>query len=145
MLKLRNGAVCCLLIALGLSCSVPQPSPTGHQAVMSSNTNEIADVDAFMRTDQQPGRAASVEGVVARVDASTKMIALIDKGEYEKCSSTTCSALYLPVRWTGTMPKEEDTVVVQGEVTAEGTKLLFVAKAIRKVASAQEGANHETP
>jgi hypothetical protein len=97
---------------------------------MSSKVGNVIDVDGFMRSNHRPGQAASVQGVVARVDAPKQMLALIDKAEFEECSMTTCATLYLPVRWEGTMPAEKDIVVARGEIATEGDKLVFVASAI---------------
>lgn len=132
MLKHRNAIACCLLVGLSPSCSSPPTSPQDNQAIPSSKAGNVMDVDVFMRLNHPPGQAASVQGVVARVDAPKRMLALIDKAEFEKCSTTTCAALYLPVRWEGTMPEEKDVVVARGTVAAAGRKLVFVANAIEK-------------
>lgn len=104
---------------------------------MSLSGGAAVDVDVFMRSNRRP-RHAAVQGVVARVDAPKQMMALIDKAEYEKCSTTACAALYLPVRWEGTMPAENEIVVARGEVVAEGGKLVFLANAIEKLPPATQ-------
>lgn len=132
MLKLRNVISCCSLVGLSPCCSSPPASLPNDQAVMSSKAGNVMDVELFMHSNQRPGQVASVQGVVARVDAPKQMLALIDKAEFEECSTTTCAALYLPVRWQGTMPAEKDVVVAEGKIATEGDKLVFVATAIEK-------------
>lgn len=132
MSKLWNGIACCVLAGLVPCCSSPPASPPNDQAVMSSKADNIVDVDVFMRSNHRLGQTASIQGVVARIDAPKQMLALIDKAEFEECSTTTCAKLYLPVRWKGTMPAEKDVVVARGEIATEGDKLVFVASAIEK-------------
>ena len=87
-------------------------------------------VDALMKDVEHHHGLVVVEGVVKSASAESKMLELIDCEEFRSCGTTHCAKLILPVRCSGALPAERDTVRATGEVREEGGKFVFVASAI---------------
>ncbi len=79
-----------------------------------------------------------MKGVVSAVSPKRHVIGLIDIGEFDSCKVFTCARLTLPIFWTGPMPQVKDTLLVEGEVKEIDKKLVFVARALKRVGSPQE-------
>jgi len=99
----------------------------------AAHTNVVLGVEKFMRgVDGYRGRV-QVEGVVQKVSAKSKSVALIDVEEFRQCGLADCAELVLPVRWTGAMPSAGQAVRVSGEVQKPKGRLVFVASELEKV------------
>lgn len=126
--KVRGGAVLrsalalALLAVAGLAVQAASPSP-GVRA-------KVLEVSAFMRNVEQHRGSVQVRGVVSEVSAAQRIFTMIDVAEYLECQSTGCAPLYLPVRWTGSMPGTASTVRVRGRAQSVGDRLIFVADAV---------------
>ncbi|MBI2501761.1 MAG: hypothetical protein HYW07_00810 [Candidatus Latescibacteria bacterium] len=91
-------------------------------------------VEEFMkRTGTDRVAEVVVEGVISASAPDHQLLALIDREEFQRCKLTNCAALTLPVRWTGAMPRVEETVRVMGTIQETHGKLLFVAQRLEKV------------
>ena len=73
------------------------------------------------------GGPLELVGVVSATSEGEGLLGLIDCREFEECGITTCAELTLPVRWSGKMPREKETVRLRGEISEAGEKLVFVA------------------
>jgi len=99
----------------------------------TSSTGVILGVEELMReVDRHPGET-HVEGVVRSTSAQDHLLTLIDTREFDECGVTTCTSLYLPVRWTKEMPEIGGRIRVSGHVEKEADKLIFVAQTLEKV------------
>ena len=104
------------------------PSPAVTPA--PSRASAALAVDRFMRNvDDYPG-VVTVEGVVSTVTAHKKMLALIDRAEWDECGSVSCARLTLPVRWDGPWPDVQTLVRIKGQARQVDGKLIFVAESI---------------
>ena len=87
-------------------------------------------VEQLMKNVDKYHGPVRVTGVVAVASQQDQKIALIDAEEFRRCGDTHCAELVLPVRWSGTMPKVKDSVLVDGEVKDEAGKMVFVASSV---------------
>jgi hypothetical protein len=91
-------------------------------------------VEEFMKgTGTDRAGEVVVEGVVSAIVPDQPLLALIDRGEFQRCKLTNCAALTLPVGWTGAMPEVEEIVRVAGTIQETQGKRLFVARRLDKV------------
>jgi len=122
-------AACAILVAgvgVGLALRAGREAPQAQLA--QASPAGLLGVDEFMRSpDSHPG-TVRVQGVVSEVKSEDHLVVLIDSAEWEACGSVTCAPLSLPVRWTGTLPRVEESVEVSGRVQDESGKLVFVAE-----------------
>ena len=103
-----------------------EPSSKGESISMVA-----VGVDALMRNvGDYRSSIVLVEGVVSARDPANRIFGLIDTSEFEECGVTNCATLTLPVRWSGAMPQEGETVRVTGTVRQDGSRLVFVAQAV---------------
>lgn len=99
----------------------------------TASTNAVVGVETFMRGVERYKGRVQVEGVVQKVSAKAKSVALIDVEEFRKCGLADCADAVLPVRWTGKLPEAGQAVRVTGEVQKQKGKLVFVASELEKV------------
>jgi len=103
------------------------------KVVSSDERSAVIGVETLMKSPSDYKGKIKVEGVVRAVDAEKKLIALIDRKEYEECKTIKCSLLTLPVKWNGPMPSVQDEVVLQGEIKPVDDVFLFVANSLEKL------------
>lgn len=96
---------------------------------------EALGVDRFLREAKIDGGMAAVIGVVSKVDAAKGKFSLTDPKKFGCCDKPeNCISGALPVRWSGAMPKENQTARVRGKVVVEGSKLAFEASDVKILA-----------
>ncbi len=103
------------------------------ESFAASPPGAIISVDEFMQNVERFRGPVRVAGVVSAVSPEQQTLVLIDAREFQECEVTTCAQLSLPVHWTGPMPIVQDTVQLEGEVQEAGGKLIFKARALKKV------------
>lgn len=109
-----------------------KPNKT-RESVKELKKKTTLGVDEFMRNTNRYQGTAYVKGVVSAVDETNHRLALIDISEVQKCKTTTCAELTLPVRWKKQMPQQGKSVVVIGAVKKVDDKFIFVAENIQSV------------
>lgn len=113
--------------------SIDFVQPDAAASVSDRQTASVIGVDAFMRAGSEEEQPMVIEGVVSAVSSDENMMALIDRLEYEQCSSLSCAKLTLPVRWVGPMPRLGQTVHATGRVADEDSGKVFVAQTLNAV------------
>lgn len=101
-------------------------------AVASVPRSDLS-VTALMRNVDLHRGPVWVQGVVSSASKNDRLLALIDVSEFEDCATTTCAALYLPVRWEGEMPGIEAKVRVRGKVEKRNGRMVFAAAELRRL------------
>ena len=77
-------------------------SSQGLEDAERISTASALGVEEFMRNVEQYRQSTvTVEGVVSTVSAENQLVGLIDVREFQECKITTCSALTLPIHWSG--------------------------------------------
>lgn len=103
--------------------------------IVQATSEAVLGVEEFMRdVDNYPGQVR-LEGVVSAVAAEERVLTLIDVAELERCGVVTCAPLSLPVKWNGEMPAVRDVVLLKGEVSESGGKLIFLAHSLERIES----------
>ena len=116
----------------------PPAPPPGSPAPAADS--RVLGVDEFMEGVDRFRGPVSLEGVVRTVAQDRGLLSLVDAAEFEECGSTACARWTLPVRWSGPMPKEEETVRVEGQVAEAGGRMVFVARKLEPAAARKEPA-----
>jgi hypothetical protein len=128
--KIVSGTVWCLTLFIAITgCSSQNREATDATSELSS----VLGVDEAMRNLGADTTVVAVEGVVQSVTSEEHLLTLIDVKEYQACGLSDC-CLYMPVRWTGTMPAIEDAVVVKGSIQTSDSGLVFVARELSQSA-----------
>ena len=122
---------CVVLASMGMA--VAQTKTNAPTAAATTSTNAVLGVEKFMKEVEGYKGRVQVEGVVQKVSAKGKSVALIDAAACGRCGEGCCTALALPVRWTGAMPSVGQVVRVTGAVQREKGKMVFVAGELKKV------------
>lgn len=96
---------------------------------------EALGVDRFLKEAKLDGGVAAVVGVVSKVEADKGRFSLTDPKKFGCCDKPeNCISGALPVRWTGAMPKENQSARVRGKVVVEGSRLAFEASDVKILA-----------
>jgi len=121
-------AVALLLATTGVADDTPTTPP-------------VFGVRQYMQSQELPAGPVTIEGVVTKVFSEEHLLALTDANDCKKkCNSSSCKRLSLPVRWTGSAPKENDLVRVIGETKEEDGNRFFVATSLTTITSPEQEA-----
>ena len=138
-------------IAIGAACAnqptsvLPAPSTTSPVPDIKSNApivptkptdpqpDVVVNVDDLMANPDSYIGQIRVEGVVSSVSPGQRTIGIIDSREFAACGTTTCPSFILPIKWSGSMPRVEDTIQAVGEVQKLNEKFIFVAYAVDNI------------
>lgn len=138
----RNVVVVCAILVAGLGVGFAlragREVPRADQA--QAAPRGVLGVEEFMRTPDNHQGTVRVQGVVSEVKPEAHLVVLIDRAEWEACGSVSCAPLSLPVRWTGPLPRVEESVEVRGRVQEETGKLVFVAEVLQPASVVRSGA-----
>ena len=97
------------------------------------STSRVLGVEEFMRNVEQYRQSSvTLEGVVSAVSVENQLVGLIDIREFRECKITTCSALTLPIRWSGSMPQVQEMVQVKGKLQEKDGRFVFLAQEMEK-------------
>ena len=108
----------------------PSQEPEGSEKV---STASVLGVEEFMRNVEQYRQGSvTVEGVVSTVNAENQLVGLIDTREFQECKVTTCSALTLPIHWSGSMPKVQEMIQVKGKLQEKDGRFVFLAQKMER-------------
>lgn len=119
-----------LAAALRSTAVVAAPPPPVGQGASASEQPKVVEVDDLMKAPDKYQGAIRVRGMVRKVFANEKRLALLDS-HFANCCSTPCdSEKLLPVAWTGEMPRLRAMVVFSGEIQSREGKFEFVGKTI---------------
>lgn len=129
-MKTRLMVVC---VAVAWMAGAMAQTKTNAPAGSAASTNAVVGVEKFMRGVEGYRGLVQVEGVVQKVSARSKSMALIDVEEFRKCGLADCADAVLPVRWAGKLPEPGQAVRVTGEVQKQKGKLVFMASELARV------------
>ena len=108
-------------------------SSQGLEDAERISTASALGVEEFMRNVEQYRQSTvTVEGVVSTVSAENQLVGLIDVREFQECKITTCSALTLPIHWSGSMPQVQERVQVKGKLQEKDGRFVFLAQEMEK-------------
>lgn len=114
----------------------PGPARTAKAEV---NPAAVVQVDDLAEKPEKFKGQITLKAAVARVNKSKGVFSVIDAREFESCGEVDCAKHYLPVRFSGELPKPETIVRITGEVVKSDKGLVFEAKSVdAKVSEAKK-------
>ena len=133
---LAVGAFIVLSSMAFVACQSMGGSDSSSQEVEDAEkvfTARVLGVEEFMRNVEQYRQSSvTLEGVVSAVSVENQLVGLIDIREFRECKITTCSALTLPIRWSGSMPQVQEMVQVKGKLQEKDGRFVFLAQEMEK-------------
>jgi hypothetical protein len=132
-------AVTTMIISAWPGFSLAGKQPQAVEVVSAQSGGVLGVVELMKNVDRYRG-SVRLEGVVSAVAPEVQALSLIDAKEFQTCGVVTCAQLTLPVRWTGPMPSPQDIIRLEGEVQQVSGKLIFKARALKKIPPMQKEA-----
>ncbi|MDP6357147.1 MAG: hypothetical protein QF473_18680 [Planctomycetota bacterium] len=120
-------------VALIVWVAGKSPQQVNVKAASVDTDKDVLHVDDYMRNIESYQDQVTISGVVSDTFAEQQLFTIIDTSEFERCLTTDCSLLYLPVKWKGEMPTQRDWVKVKGKISESGSKLVFAAETLEKL------------
>ena len=108
----------------GVAVAEENPPKVETKAVPSVEVDDLAE-----SPDKFKGEI-SLKAAVARVSKSKGVFSVIDAREFEACGEVDCAKHYLPVTFSGELPKPETVVLLTGQVVKTDKGLVFEAKRV---------------
>jgi hypothetical protein len=106
----------------------PQASTAKEEA-----NSPIVHVDELAERPSEHAGEIALRGVVARVSQDAGLFSVIDSREFESCGTVTCAEHYLPVKFSGEIPKPKTIVQLTGRTIKTEKGLLFEAERLEVV------------
>lgn len=139
---MKSGNIAVSLAAVVVFLGIAQAFLSNKGAVATAQETPLA------KAETKDSRAAAVQvddladspekfkgeiylkAAVARVSKGKGLFSVIDAREFESCGEVTCAKHYLPVKFTGELPKPETVIFITGEVVKTEKGLMFEAKRV---------------
>lgn len=102
-------------------------------ATCEPKTGEAVHVDDLAAKPEGYKGEIVLKAAVARVSKSKDVFAAIDYREFKKCHELDCAKHYLPVKFSGDIPKPETLVQMTGQVVKGEKGLVFEAKKLEVI------------
>ncbi len=120
---LAVGATAAVVGWIDASLQTEQPAAKPTAQTQLPKAGNVLGVDEVAKDPKAHQGRIVVEGVVDKVMVSRRTFTLIDSEEFAACGVTTCAEYSLPVSvpetgYRGALPKEQETLVLLGELTA---------------------------
>jgi hypothetical protein len=88
----------------------------------------IVQVDELAERPSEHAGEITLRGVVARVSEDAGLFSVIDSREFESCGTVTCAEHYLPVKFSGEIPKPKTVVQIIGRTVKTEKGFVFEAE-----------------
>lgn len=113
--------------AAGCPCCGGQDCPTGCAA---ADSPAVVQVDDLADSPEKYPGEVTLRAVIARVNRSQGVMAVIDAREFESCGQVNCARHYLPVKCSGTLPEPKTVIEITGKVAKAEKGLVFEASRV---------------
>lgn len=116
-------------------CSTGEGTPACVNDATSCEpkSGEAVHVDDLAAKPENYKGEIVLKAAVARVTKSKDVFAAIDYREFKKCHELDCAKHYLPVKFSGEIPKPETLVQTTGQVVKGEKGLVFEAKKLEVI------------
>ncbi len=103
-------------------------------AAKPNGASRIIHVDELAKDPEDFRDEFMLSGVVAGVNKSEKMFAVIDSREFESCGELTCAANTIPVKLNSDdMPRPKSVVIITGKLVQSDKGFVIKAKRVEVV------------
>ena len=114
-------------------CSNEGGSPACGDDPAKCEPKAVVQVDDLVEKPENYKGEIVLKAAVARVSKTKGVFSAIDYREFKKCNELECAKHYLPVKFSGEIPKLETLVQMTGQVVKGEKGLVFEAKKLEEI------------